>query len=230
MKPKIVLQARNIHKTFATLEVLKGIDLDIYEGEILSIVGASGAGKTTLLQILGTLSEADKGSSLIIDGTEVQGLKVEGTAKLRNQSLGFVFQSHQLLPEFTALENVIMPALIAEISKKKAETRAKELLKQLGLQEREGHRPSEMSGGECQRVAMARALMNKPKLIFADEPSGSLDTENKEVLHQIFFDLREQYNQSFVIVTHDLELAQKADRMVVLKDGKIERIVKQENN
>ncbi len=229
MEAKAVLQARNIHKTFATLEVLKGIDLDVYEGEILSIVGASGAGKTTLLQILGTLSEADKGSSLIIDSTEVQGLKKEVTAKLRNQSLGFVFQSHQLLPEFTALENVMLPALIAGVSKKKAEARAKELLKQLGLQERAKHRPSEMSGGECQRVAMARALMNEPKLIFADEPSGSLDTENKEVLHQLFFDLRKQYNQSFVIVTHDLELAQRADRMVVLKDGKIERIVKQEN-
>ncbi len=225
MNRKVVLKARNIHKTFVTLEVLKGIDLDVYEGEILSIVGASGAGKTTLLQILGTLSDADKGSSLIIDGIELQGLKAQAKAKLRNQSLGFVFQSHQLLPEFTALENVMMPALIAGVSKKKAEPRAKGLLKQLGLDEREDHRPSELSGGECQRVAMARALMNEPKLIFADEPSGSLDTENKEVLHQIFFDLREQYNQSFVIVTHDLELAEKADRMIILKDGKIERIV-----
>ncbi len=225
MERKSVLKASNIHKTFGTLEVLKGIDLEVYEGEILSIVGASGAGKTTLLQILGTLAQADKGGSLTIDGVEVQGLKEQATAKLRNQSLAFVFQSHQLLPEFTALENVILPALIGGKNKKNAQERGKELLKQLGLLERANHRPSEMSGGECQRVAVARALMNEPKLIFADEPSGSLDSENKEILHQVFFDLRERYNQSFVIVTHDLELAERADRMLVLKDGRVERIV-----
>ncbi len=225
MAQKVVLKAENIHKSFGELEVLKGIDLEVYEGEILSIVGASGAGKTTLLQILGTLAQADKGGSLTIDGVEVQGLKEQATAELRNQSLAFVFQSHQLLPEFTALENVILPALIAREEKKKAEKRGLELLQQLGLEERAKHRPSEMSGGECQRVAVARALMNEPKLIFADEPSGSLDSENKEILHQVFFDLRKRYNQSFVIVTHDLELAERADRMLVLKDGRVERIV-----
>ncbi len=230
MERKSVLKASNIHKTFGSLEVLKGIDLEVYEGEILSIVGSSGAGKTTLLQILGTLAQADKGGSLTIDGVEVQGLKEQATAKLRNQSLAFVFQSHQLLPEFTALENVLLPALIGGKNKKEAQERAKEFLKQLGLLERANHRPSEMSGGECQRVAVARALMNEPKLIFADEPSGSLDSENKEVLHQVFFDLRERYNQSFVVVTHDQELAERADRMLVLKDGKVERIVEKGNN
>ncbi len=223
-----VLRARNIHKRFGTLEVLKGIDLDVYEGEILSIVGASGAGKTTLLQILGTLGQAERGGSLLIDGVEVIGLNEKATATIRNQSIGFVFQSHQLLPEFTALENVLMPALIAGKNKKEAQKRAKELLHLLSLSDRLEHRPSELSGGECQRVAVARALMNEPKLIFADEPSGSLDTENKEILHQVFFDLREQFGQSFVIVTHDIELAERADRMIMLKDGKIEKIIQKQ--
>ncbi|MDO4708044.1 MAG: ABC transporter ATP-binding protein [Porphyromonadaceae bacterium] len=220
-----MITAKQISKTLGSLQILKGINLDIHPGEIVSIVGPSGAGKTTLLQILGTLSEADPGSSLSIQGQEVLGLNERAKAKLRNRSIGFVFQSHQLLPEFTALENVMVPALIGGMSKRTAKERAKELLTNLGLIKRQGHKPSEMSGGECQRVAVARAMMNRPTVILADEPSGSLDTHNKEQLHQLFFDLREQLGQTFVIVTHDTELAERADRMIYLKDGRIERIV-----
>lgn len=220
-----MITAKQISKTLGSLQILKGINLDIHPGEIVSIVGPSGAGKTTLLQILGTLSEADPGSSLSIQGQEVLGLNERAKAKLRNRSIGFVFQSHQLLPEFTALENVMVPALIGGMSKRTAKERAKELLTNLGLIERQGHKPNEMSGGECQRVAVARAMMNRPAVILADEPSGSLDTHNKEQLHQLFFDLREQLGQTFVIVTHDTELAERADRMIYLKDGRIERIV-----
>lgn len=215
-----MIKASNIRKSYGALEILRGIDLVINEGEIVSIVGASGAGKTTLLQILGTLDRADSGR-LEIDGLEVQSLSERQLSDLRNRSIGFVFQSHQLLPEFTALENVCAPALIAGKSFAEARPRATELLALLGLAERSEHRPSQLSGGECQRVAIARALMNSPKVIFADEPSGSLDSKNKEELHQLFFDLRERLGQTFVLVTHDLELAQRADRMLTIKDGQI---------
>lgn len=220
-----MIQARQITKTLGSLEILKGIDLEIKRGEIISIVGPSGAGKTTLLQILGTLTEADKGSSLYIEGKEVLSLSAKAKAELRNRSIGFVFQNHQLLPEFTALENVMIPALIGGGSRAEATRRASELLDLLGLSDRASHKPSEMSGGECQRVAVARAMMNRPAVILADEPSGSLDTHNKELLHQLFFDLRASLGQTFVIVTHDVELAERADRMICLRDGLIERIV-----
>lgn len=219
-----IIQATNIRKRFGSLEVLRGIDLEVYKGEIVSIVGPSGAGKTTLLQILGTLADADADSQLIITDKEVSKLSSRATAELRNSSIGFVFQSHQLLPEFTALENVMIPAMIAGKSRREARERAGKLLNQMGLSERAGHKPSQMSGGESQRVAVARALMNEPAVIFADEPSGSLDTHNKEALHQLFFDLRAKLGQTFVIVTHDIELAKRADRTIYLKDGKIERI------
>lgn len=220
-----MIQARQITKTLGSLEILKGIDLEIERGEIISIVGPSGAGKTTLLQILGTLTEADKGSSLYIEGKEVLSLSAKAKAELRNRSIGFVFQNHQLLPEFTALENVMIPALIGGGSRAEATRRASELLDLLGLSDRASHKQSEMSGGECQRVAVARAMMNRPAVILADEPSGSLDTHNKELLHQLFFDLRASLGQTFVIVTHDVELAERADRMICLRDGLIERIV-----
>ncbi|KGN86235.1 lipoprotein ABC transporter ATP-binding protein [Porphyromonas sp. COT-290 OH860] len=219
-----MIQATNIRKRFGSLEVLRGVDLEVYKGEIVSIVGPSGAGKTTLLQILGTLADADADSQLIITDKEVSKLSSRATAELRNSSIGFVFQSHQLLPEFTALENVMIPAMIAGKSRREARERAGKLLNQMGLSERAGHKPSQMSGGESQRVAVARALMNEPAVIFADEPSGSLDTHNKEALHQLFFDLRAELGQTFVIVTHDIELAKRADRTIYLKDGKIERI------
>ncbi|WP_369794208.1 ABC transporter ATP-binding protein [Porphyromonas sp. COT-290 OH860] len=219
-----IIQATNIRKRFGSLEVLRGVDLEVYKGEIVSIVGPSGAGKTTLLQILGTLADADADSQLIITDKEVSKLSSRATAELRNSSIGFVFQSHQLLPEFTALENVMIPAMIAGKSRREARERAGKLLNQMGLSERAGHKPSQMSGGESQRVAVARALMNEPAVIFADEPSGSLDTHNKEALHQLFFDLRAELGQTFVIVTHDIELAKRADRTIYLKDGKIERI------
>lgn len=223
-----MIQARQITKSYGSLQVLRGIDLDIHEGEIVSIVGQSGAGKTTLLQILGTLTSADAPSSLSIQGTEVTSLGEASKARLRNRSLGFVFQNHQLLPEFTALENVMIPALISGTSRSEASSRATELLESLALGERLHHKPSEMSGGECQRVAVARAMINRPAVILADEPSGSLDTQNKEALHQLFFDLRARYGQTFVLVTHDIELAERADRMICLKDGRIERIVERE--
>jgi lipoprotein-releasing system ATP-binding protein len=212
---------RNITKSFGTLQVLKGIDLQIEKGEVVSIVGPSGAGKTTLLQIMGTLDTPDTGSVLIGD-TDVTQLSQKEMARFRNQHLGFVFQFHQLLPEFTALENVMIPALIANRSQKETKERAKELLDFLGLSDRAEHKPNELSGGEKQRVAVARALMNKPSVILADEPSGSLDSKNKAELHQLFFDLRDQLGQTFVIVTHDEALAVLTDRTIHLKDGMIE--------
>ena len=216
-----MITLRNITKSFGTLQVLKGIDLQIEKGEVVSIVGPSGAGKTTLLQIMGTLDTPDTGSVLIGD-TDVTQLSQTEMARFRNQHLGFVFQFHQLLPEFTALENVMIPALIANRSQKETKERAKELLDFLGLSDRAEHKPNELSGGEKQRVAVARALMNKPSVILADEPSGSLDSKNKAELHQLFFDLRDQLGQTFVIVTHDEALAVLTDRTIHLKDGMIE--------
>ena len=215
-----MIHARNITKSFGSLQVLKGIDLDIQQGEVVSIVGPSGAGKTTLLQILGTLEKPD-GGSVLINGVDVTKLKDREMSRFRNLHLGFVFQFHQLLPEFTAMENVMIPALIARQSKKEARQRAEELLTFLGLKELLEHKPNDLSGGEEQRVAVARALMNHPDVILADEPSGSLDSNNKAELHQLFFDLRDKFNQTFVIVTHDEELARLTDRTIHLKDGVI---------
>ena len=215
-----MITLNNITKSFGSLQVLKGIDLQIEKGEVVSIVGPSGAGKTTLLQIMGTLDTPDTGS-VRIDDTDVTRLSEKEMARFRNQHLGFVFQFHQLLPEFTALENVMIPALIANQSQKDTRARAQELLQFLGLADRAEHKPNELSGGEKQRVAVARALMNKPSVILADEPSGSLDTKNKDELHQLFFDLRNQLGQTFVIVTHDEGLAALTDRTIHLKDGVI---------
>ena len=215
-----MIQVRNIKKSFGSLEVLKGIDLDIERGKIVSIVGASGAGKTTLLQIMGTLDKPDCGS-VIIDGVDVMKLSDAKRSTFRNRHMGFVFQFHQLLPEFTALENVMMPALIGGTSKREAKKRAEELLAFMGLSDRASHKPNELSGGEKQRVAVARALVNKPDVVFADEPSGSLDTHNKEELHRLFFDLRDQMGQTFVIVTHDEQLAVLADQKISMQDGRI---------
>ena len=216
-----MIQLRNITKSFGSLQVLKGIDLDIQQGEVISIVGPSGAGKTTLLQIMGTLDEADSGS-VVINGTDVSQLSQKALARFRNRQIGFVFQFHQLLPEFTALENVMIPALIARRSRKEARQRAEELLAFMGLTERAGHKPAELSGGEKQRVAVARALVNKPVVVLADEPSGSLDSANKAELHALFFRLRDEMGQTFVIVTHDEQLAATTDRTIHLRDGKIE--------
>ena len=218
-----MIQAKNIHKYYDKLHVLKGVDLHIKKGEVVSIVGASGAGKTTLLQILGTLDKPDStnGTSLIINGEDVLKMKDKTLSKFRNLQLGFIFQFHQLLPEFTALENVCIPAFIAGKPKSETETEAKKLLEYLGLSHRVDHKPGELSGGEQQRVAVARALINKPAVIFADEPSGNLDTHTAENLHQLFFKLRDEMGQTFVIVTHNEELANMADRKLVMSDGLI---------
>lgn len=218
-----MISAKNIHKYYGDLHVLKGVDLSIKKGEIVSIVGASGAGKTTLLQILGTLDQIDKNNSseLLINDTPVSELGDKALAKFRNKHIGFIFQFHQLLPEFSALENVCIPAFISGVTKSEAESKAKELLDFLGLSHRYDHKPNELSGGEQQRVAVARALVNNPELIFADEPSGNLDSESAENLHNLFFKLRDQFGQTFVIVTHNEELANMADRKLTMVDGKI---------
>lgn len=218
-----MIQAKNLHKYFGDLHVLKGVDIYINKGEVVSIVGASGAGKTTLLQILGTLDKpsSKEQNELLINNTNVNSLNDKSLAKFRNEQLGFIFQFHQLLPEFTALENVCIPAFIKRTPKGEAETRAKELLDFLGLKDRYNHKPNELSGGEQQRVAVARALINNPSVIFADEPSGNLDSESAENLHNLFFKLRDEFGQTFVIVTHNEELANMADRKLTMVDGKI---------
>ena len=213
-----MIDIQAIRKRFGSLEVLKGIDLHINRSEVVSIVGPSGAGKTTLLQIIGTLDKADSGR-VIIDGIDISQLSSKKLSDFRNRHIGFVFQFHQLLPEFTALENIMIPAYIAGTSQKAAKARAEELLRFLGLTDRAHHKPNELSGGEKQRVAVARALVNNPAVILADEPSGSLDTQNKQELHQLFFDLRNQFGQTFVIVTHDEELATLTDRTIHMRDG-----------
>lgn len=217
-----MIKLEGITKSFGSLQVLKGIDLEINKGEIVSIVGPSGAGKTTLLQIMGTLDEPDAGT-VQIDGTVVSRMKEKELSAFRNKNIGFVFQFHQLLPEFTALENVMIPALIAGVSSKEAHERAMKILDFMGLVDRASHKPNELSGGEKQRVAVARALINDPAVILADEPSGSLDTHNKEDLHQLFFDLRDRLGQTFVIVTHDEGLTKITDRTVHIVDGMIKK-------
>lgn len=218
-----MIKANNIHKSYNDLHVLKGVDINIAESEIISIVGASGAGKTTLLQILGTLDKPDfkSDTTLEINGQSIAALNDKALAKFRNQHIGFIFQFHQLLPEFTALENVCIPAFINNTPKAEAEKRALELLEYLGLKDRIHHKPNSMSGGEQQRVAVARALINQPNIIFADEPSGNLDSESAEQLHQLFFKLRDEFKQTFVIVTHNQDLANMADRKLTMVDGKI---------
>mgnify|MGYP003650206075 FL=1 len=220
---KTIISAKHIKKSYKDLKVLKGVDLTISESEIISIVGASGAGKTTLLQILGTLDKPDytAETELVINGQFIKSLNDKALARFRNKNIGFIFQFHQLLPEFTALENVCIPAFINNTPKAEAEKRAKELLEYLGLSERIHHKPNSMSGGEQQRVAVARALINKPNIIFADEPSGNLDSESADQLHQLFFKLRDEFKQTFVIVTHNKELASMADRKLTMVDGKI---------
>ena len=215
-----MIHAQNIHKSFEGLKVLKGVSLIINKGEIVSIIGASGAGKSTLLQILGTLTKSDKGS-IQINNQNIQKFNSKDLSKFRNQEIGFIFQEHQLLPEFSALENVCLPYWIKIGSKKDAEIRAKEILNELGLSNRLHHKPNDLSGGEQQRVAVARALINKPSVIFADEPSGNLDSTNAKKLHELFFELRDRHNQTFVIVTHNRELAKMSDRMLEMKDGLI---------
>ena len=213
-----MISTKEIKKSYGDLQVLKGISIDINEGEVVSIVGASGAGKTTILQIIGTLSQYESGS-VSINGKITGEMQGNQLARFRNQNIGFVFQFHQLLPEFTALENVCIPGFIAKTGRRKVEKRAEELLDFLKLSERLEHKPGELSGGEQQRVAIARALINDPAVILADEPSGNLDTENKNELHQLFFQLRDEFNKTLVIVTHDMQLADMADRMIKLKDG-----------
>lgn len=215
-----MIVAKGIHKSYSDVDVLKGIDLEINKGEVVSIVGASGAGKTTLLHILGTLDKAN-GGTVEINGTVISSLKDKVLSRFRNREIGFVFQFHYLLPEFTALENVCIPAYIAKTNSNDVRNKAKELLSMLGLQERLEHKPSELSGGEQQRVAVARALINNPSVVFADEPSGNLDSANARELHNLFFTLREKFLQTFVIVTHNEELAQMADRKLTMKDGRI---------
>lgn len=215
----MILQAVNIHKNFGRLEVLKGIDLEVRKGEVIAVTGASGAGKTTLLQILGTLSKPSSGT-LKIEGNDVLGLKDDALAAFRGKRIGFVFQAHHLLPEFTAVENVMIPALIAGRGRKEAREKAQGLLGILGLADREEHKPSELSGGEQQRVAIARALINDPAVLFADEPTGNLDSVTKQDIHKLFFDLRERTGQTIIIVTHDPELAALCDRTLYMKDGR----------
>lgn len=215
-----MIELQGITKSFGTLQVLKGIDLMIEKGEVVSIVGPSGAGKTTLLQIMGTLDKADTGT-ILLNGTEVSCLKEKELSAFRNRHIGFVFQFHQLLPEFTALENVMLPALIARTNRAEARRQAAGLLDFLGLSDRLSHKPAQLSGGEKQRVAVARALVNRPDVVLADEPSGSLDSQNKTELHNLFFDLRKEFGHTFVIVTHDEALARLSDRMIELCDGRI---------
>lgn len=217
-----MIEIVDIHKKFGTLEVLKGISFNVKEGEIISIVGPSGAGKTTLLQIMGTLDKADQGK-IIINNTDISTYNDKQLSAFRNSNIGFIFQFHQLLPEFTALENIMLPALIAKKDEKLVKKEAMDLLALLNLTNRAKHKPNEMSGGEKQRIAVARALINRPAIVLADEPSGSLDAENKEDLHQLFFTLREELNQTFVIVTHDDRLAFTTDRTIILEDGKISK-------
>lgn len=216
----MMIRCREIHKRFGSLEVLRGIDLDIARGEVATVVGPSGAGKTTLLQIMGTLAQPDSGT-VEIAGQTVGTLRAAELVRLRNERIGFVFQFHHLLPEFTATENVMIPALIGRRPRAEAEKRATELLELLGVGERAGHKPAELSGGEQQRVAVARALMNDPAIVFADEPSGNLDSVNRESLHRLFFDLRDRFGYTFVIVTHDNDLARMSDRRIAMRDGKI---------
>lgn len=216
-----MIEVKNIHKSFGTLEVLKGVDLTVEKGEIVSIIGKSGAGKTTLLQIIGTLDKPDAGN-VVIDGVDVFALKEKELADFRNRHIGFIFQFHQLLPEFNALENVMMPAMIARVPEKEAEKRAVQLLTELGMAERLTHKPNQLSGGEKQRVAAARAMMMSPDVILADEPSGSLDESNKNELHKLLLQMREQYGQTIIIVTHDKELAEISDRVIEMKDGVVD--------